>query len=42
MEEWYKHEPDKKLLDDLYDGLTDDSNPVLVFCRLNEKIGYEE
>jgi hypothetical protein len=41
-EEWYKYEPDKKWLDDLYGGLTEDSNPVLVFCRLNERIGYEE
>jgi hypothetical protein len=41
-EEWYKYEPDKKWLDGLYDGLTEDSNPVLVFCQLNERIGYEE
>jgi hypothetical protein len=40
-EEWYKHEPDKQFLEDLYGGLTEDSNPVLVFCRLNTNIGNE-
>ena len=41
-EEWYKHEKDRQLLDDLYGGLTEESNPVLVFCHLNEKLGYEK
>ena len=41
-EEWYKHEKDRQFLDDLYGGLTEESNPVLVLCHLNEKIGYEK
>ncbi|OJV31774.1 MAG: hypothetical protein BGO29_01265 [Bacteroidales bacterium 36-12] len=41
-EEWYKYEPDRQFLEDLYGDLTIDSNPVLVICHLNERIGYEE
>lgn len=41
-EEWYKHEPDRQFLEDMYGDLTIDSNPVLVICHLNERIGYEE
>jgi hypothetical protein len=41
-EEWYKHEPDRQFLEDMYGGLTEDANPVLVICHLNERIGYEE
>ncbi len=41
-EEWYKHELDRQFLEDMYGDLTIDSNPVLVLCHLNEKIGCEE
>lgn len=41
-EEWYKHEPDRQFLEDMYGGLTEDANPVLVICHLNERIGYEK
>jgi hypothetical protein len=34
-EKLYKNERYKDVLDDLYHDITDDSNPVLFFCRLN-------
>ncbi len=36
--ELYQSTSDKKLLDDLYDGLTEDANPILLLCRLNKNI----
>ena len=41
-EEWYKHEPDRQFLENLYGDLTEESNLVLVLCELNENIGNEK
>jgi hypothetical protein len=37
-EELYKRETYKELLDDLYEGLNEDSNPVLFFYHLKKDI----
>jgi hypothetical protein len=37
-EEMYKNKANKIFLDNLFDGLTEDSNPVLAICHLNPDI----